>query len=421
MFLDFGRVGSSLPAFLANPLSEENEGFIKDNGLKVSKTPKLKGKEYYIVRHDKNWEAKEGYEVPEWRGLFRSVIVNNGRIVSVGMPKCVSRENFEEKVVDMMDTYISIFEEGPMVNMFYVNSEENGHWQIATRSVVGGVNSFFGDESGKRLTFRQMFFECMPDGLEEQMNKERVYSFVLKHPKNRDVYKVERPGLICLGSFSSDTDGLVWNWNREEIYIAASDTSCWSINHFACETEDYNKILKDEENMGYGLIGVEENGGIVRCKSLNERYRSLRALRGTGPSLLYHFLTLRKERGAVKRYLEAFKEHSNEFANYRHLIHDFTSKLQHNYWDCFVNKSKPFKDYDTRYKQCMYDLHGMFKKTKTPVNYYMVVDYVNNMEPSKLIYRLTFDRMSKRNQKVKPNVEMTKGDDADMSADEAEM
>ena len=66
-------------------------------------------------------------------------------------------------------------------------------------------------------------------------------------------------------------------------------------------------------------------------------YEEVKQMRSNIPKLQYLYLVLRQS-GGVKKYLEYFREHANEFKTYRDQLHKFTQTLYLNYVDCFIKK-----------------------------------------------------------------------------------
>ena len=129
-------------------------------------------------------------------GLFRSLIFKNGKLVVFSPPKSVTPEMFNEKVLAMKDKEAKVnisaeeFIEGTMINLFFDKnnnenkeegevSEEEGEWEISTRSTVGAKMSFFRDGNESK-TFRSMFLDGMiENGLEfDHLNKDYCYSLL---------------------------------------------------------------------------------------------------------------------------------------------------------------------------------------------------------------------------------------------------
>ena len=75
-----------------------------------------------------------------------------------------------------------------------------------------------------------------------------------------------------------------------------------------------------------------------------------------------------------------------------------------NYISCYIKKEQPLKQYPEQYRTHMFDLHKLYITTlrvnKLVVTNRTVIDYVNNLQTTLLMYCLNF-HMRKRNQLLK--------------------
>lgn len=420
MSLDYTSLGEDFAAFVADPSSETSAEYATKMGLKVSHTKDIRGRRYHIVRYDKSKYSTNDTENIETMdnsdanatseklvmndniAMLRSIIIADGKIRCVSLPKATRTM---DDVPNDAENKPSFMLEGPMVNMFYYADDEctgddfhGKGWQITTRSVFGARNSYFDDEDGNQTTFRDMFLEAMNEDFNETHDRNSCYSFVVRHPKNRDVYSVETPSLVRVATFTPrDDNNMIWDY-------VGPDTL-------------------EIEKLGDYKIGYTQawsvDGRLVRAKELSEKYKSLRILRGTQPKLKFHYLTLRKRRGNVTNYLNHFPEHSSAFKVYRDEIHAFTNHLQKNYWDCYVRHVKPLREYDSRYKQHMFKLHSLFKENHKPMLISEVIKYVNSLPPAQLMFSLNFDFRTQKGKNMKDSQDTTQETtDNDMENDE---
>ena len=383
--VDFRRLGQDFAAFVADPTTEASVAYAKRVGLKVSHTSDIRGKRYHIVRHDKAMYGEGALTMTDEMALVRSIIIADGKIRCVSLPK-TTRKMSDAPVVTpgRTDTTKSVLLEGPMINVFYYADDAcqgddaaGTGWQISTRSVFGAKNSFYDDDTGAKLTFRNMFLEAMPTGMTNTLDRGVVYSYVIRHPKNRDVYGVTTPYLVLVASFKPrDETNMVWEYAAPDVAGVLSATN--------------------EPSMGITAAWADADGNLVRAKEMSDKYLTLRKLRGTQPKLKFHFLTLRKQRGALTQYLAEFPEHATVFSAFREEIHGFTKQLQANYWECFVKREKQLRDYDGQFKSHMYNLHTQFKQTRKPMNISAVIQYVNSLEPAQLLFSLHWRHRERR-------------------------
>lgn len=399
MALNFETLGEEFAAFVADPTTESSTAWAEANGIKISHTPEINGNKYHIVRYDKSrFGSEEGQlTMTEPMRLLRSIIIHNGQIVCVSLPKCQPNNDNDNWPNDKM---VTVMEEGPMVNVFYVptgdEDVENKGWQITTRSVFGARNSYFDDEDGNKITFREMFLEAMPSNLFENLDRNMCYSFVVRHPKNRDVFVSNDAHLVLVAAFSRSKDNpLIWNYNLPNL---------GNIN-INIRRPMFVSSLYEMTNQDYlGLtVTAIVDGQLVRWKKINGEYKTLRKLRGTQPKLMFHYLALRKQKGLVGKYLNMYPEHSVTFAAFRDRIHSFTSELYSKYRSCYIKRSGPLNTFEGRYKQHMFNLHSLYKDSQERITFGTVVTYVNRLEPAQLMYVLNWERHSIRHKQRERN------------------
>ena len=168
------------------------------------------GKNYHVIRYDKQFLSNDRRETV---GMFRSVVHNNGNVVSFAPPKTIDYDTFISRLDNTKPVKVEDYIEGTMINIFH-----NGdNWEIATRSSVGGRVAFFTmdgtPQSSMENTFRWMFLdavqhrEMMCEGEDpnrdlfnalDSFPKNYTFSFVLQHPKNRIVVPFTTPQLFLV-------------------------------------------------------------------------------------------------------------------------------------------------------------------------------------------------------------------------------
>ena len=151
------------------------------------------GRTYQIIRYDKDIMCIDEYPTI---GLYRSLIcdLTGKKIVVFSPPKSIIIVNFSEKN-DFENVTVEEFVEGTMINLFWEENldDDEGHWEISTRSVVEANVKFYKESN----TFRQMFFDAIEDlGINfDSLSKKYCYSLVLQHPKNRIVVPINETAI----------------------------------------------------------------------------------------------------------------------------------------------------------------------------------------------------------------------------------
>jgi hypothetical protein len=135
-----------------------------------------------------------------------------------------------------------------------------------------------------------------------------------------------------------------------------------------------------------------------RTKIRNPIYEEVRHLRGNQPKLQYQYLFLRHT-GKIPDFLKYYPEKKQEFSMYRDQVHMFTTTLHNNYLSCYVRKEKSLNEFSAQYKTHMFKIHELFldelRPKKLHVSNTVVINYVNKLHPSLLMYCLNYN-MRKR-------------------------
>ena len=393
--------GLDISSLIKDPSSEVGKEIASKLHLKVSNTPVVNGAKYSLIRYEKKGLTEDSFKSS---GLFRSVIVSDGKVVGISLPKARRPEKFfSESVKDgsskleVDDVVFTQMVEGTMINLFY-NASKDG-WEIATRSVVGAKNSYYDNGTNGKKSFNKMFEEALPKGINyDSLDKDVCYSLVLQHPDNRMVQPISEAKLYLVAMFRKvDEDGLEWKYED----VRPDGDSTVLHNFHLVPNVDFNSTLDVVSSMvgkDYKFMGIHmhlKSNPFIRSKVLNPQYISVRELRGTQPKLQYHYLTLRTKKGALKAYLQHYPEHSEEFNKYRDQVHQFTKELQSMYWACYVKHEKPLKDFPMKYKAHMFNLHQEFKTSNKTVLLHTVINYVNNLDTARLMYSLNYDMRQK--------------------------
>lgn len=383
--------------------TDKNSSVNKYNNINVFST----ADDYKVIRYDKDFLAID--LIPTY-GLLRSVILNKkNRVVSFAPPKSLHSDTFIKKYLDKTNDIIAEeFVEGTMINIFWDECIGiGGSWEIATRNKVGAKSYFYKNKLGK--TFREMFMDCCKaNGLDyELLNKSLCYSFVMQHPDNRIVVPFSKPQLylvqVCEIVNTEDGTANVVIYNMDEVkkYGMWSSTSI----KFPEVYESWSKYsdLVDtyaSMNTSYDIVGVviKNQSTNERCKIRNPVYEEVRQLRGNQPKLQYQYLCLRRE-GKVGDFLKFYPEHKREFSGFRDQVHLFTNTLLKNYISCYIRKENPLLEFPGQYRTHMFTIHQKYMNELKEKNLYVtnsvVIEYINNMHPSKLMFCLNFS-MRKR-------------------------
>ena len=390
---------SAVPGFVAfatnNKLDVEYEKYYTSTqySTKANDT-------YTIIKYNKEMLAVD--LIPTY-GLLRSVIIRDTKVVCFSPQKSIACDDFMNKYSSNFDEIVvEEFLEGTMINVFYDGIANI--WQISTRNTVGADVTFFKD-SGK--TFNIMFMEaCALCGLDiNYLNPAHCYSFVLQHPENRIVVPFQKPTLYLVGIYEivqTNDKIMVKDLDMQDI-----TTNCLWDNTMILIPEKYKFTSYTDlihtfgsPNTPYNVMGIIIKNKVTgdRTKIRNPIYEEVRHLRGNQPKLQYQYLFLRHT-GKIPDFLKHYPEKKPEFSMYRDQVHMFTTTLHKNYLSCYVRKEKPLNEFSAQYKTHMFKIHELFLDELRPKKLYVsntvVINYVNKLHPSLLMYCLNYN-MRKR-------------------------
>ena len=358
---------------------------LENNGRFIYKQWIHKEKIYNILKYNKNCDS-----LKEDEGLCRSIMFSNGKVNVFSPPKAIAFDNFT-LLFNVTECYAEEIIEGTMINLFY--DSELGSWEIATKTSVGGKLRFFREQENFDVLFKEVCEVLQIDI--NSFNKEYMYSFVMQHPKNKFVLPINQIKLFLIAIYKID-DLEVVEVPREKYGELGLDhvfSRLWFPIRFLVDSFENLKNNFGSMNTDINYIGVmlkSYNG--IRSKIVNPAYKQIKELRGNNNKLQYQYLCLRHD-NRVKEYLYYFPENRKNFSQFRKQIHEYTNQLYSNYVDCYIKKTKPLIEYPNNFRTHMYILHQHYltiKETNQYITKNIVIEYVNKLEPSLLMFSLNY-------------------------------
>lgn len=364
---------------------------------------------YQIIRYNKDiFVDASDNSIFSTYGLLRSVILSSFRVVSFAPPKSVNANQFTFRYRNKTSNIVAEeFVEGTMVNAFFDPTYgATGCWQIATRNTVGAEVKFYKDSN---KNFNTMFMEaCIENNFNLQtLNPRFCYSFVLQHPENRIVVPFKKPQLYLVEVYEIINKYEDVKVIQQDI-IEVKKGGLWHLTGVKFperyEFTDYLELIEKyaSPNTPYNIMGVifKNLDTGERIKYRNPIYEEVRHLRGNQAKLQYQYLYLRKN-GKMPEFLKYYPEMKYNLNKYRDQLHMFTRTLYSNYINCYIKKAKPLIEYSVQYRTHMFKLHEKYllelKPSNLFVNFQFVINYVNNLEPSLLMFSLNYNMRQRMN------------------------
>lgn len=364
--------------------------------------------EYTLMYYNKSVMDTTDYDS---FGLARSLIFDsNKHVCCFSPPKAIDFHAFTEKYPKDDMIVLEEMVEGTMVNLFW--DPRNKVWEFSTRRNIGARNGFMvpGKEEDNRnekntskqqKTFRDMFIDATQysnfDFL--QLNRGYCYSFVLQHPANRIVNKINTPALYLVAMYEITKD---MNVISHDLSIVKNDSEWKSTGVKFPEIYAYPWDSYEEPKTWFGgektpihMVGVmihNRNNG-MRCKIRNPNYERVRKMRSNQSNIRFNYLLLRQS-NQVAEYLNYYPEDNAGFRSMQKSIHEFTAELYKQYISCFIKKEKPLIEFSSYFRTHMFHLHRKYLDDLKPndlvINKGVVIQYVNNLEPKLVMHSLRY-------------------------------
>jgi hypothetical protein len=343
------------------------------------------GKNYNILKY-----SKEQLLINENLGLSRSIIFSNGKVNVFSPPKYVNYNKFTS-LYNESQCFGEEIVEGTMINLFY-DSDVN-KWEIATKTSVGGKIRYFSEQKNFDVLFNEVCEKLEVDV--NNFDKKYVYSFVMQHPDNRIVIPINQMKLYLISIY--EINGVIVNEIPREKYNTLNldhvFNKLWFPYRFNIDSFEnlYNDFTSMNCSFNYIGVMIKSLDG-SRSKIIVPAYKYIKDLRGNYNKLQFQYLCLRRD-NKVKEYLRYFPESSKKFSEFRNHIHSFTDTLYKNYVSCYIKKEFPLLNFPDNFRTHMFNIHQKYLEVRENggyINKNTVVEYVNNLDPSLLMYSLNF-------------------------------
>ena len=356
-------------------------------GLDITRS-EIDNSVYYLVKYISN-----SINYSKTYGEFRSIIYKDQRLLSFSPPQSVPFKDFIE-TYRFDECYQEEIIEGTMINVFY--DIDHNKWMITSRSKIGATGTFFNRDK----TFAAMFADAcgFHNFSIELLNQAYSYSFILQHPENRIVMRLNYPKLFLIKiykihDFTIHEMSLDAEKSRDLEQLLTLFASSNIRSPLKYSTSSYLELQNNCNALPYydpGFMIYHLPSG-QRTKCMNTAYMRVKNLRGNQADLFYQYLVLRKENN-IREYLYYYLEHNDIFYKYEDTVRAYTKSLYSNYIECYIRHAKPLIEFPQEYRLCMFNLHKHYLDNLKAVNRSIskneVIIYVNNLEPSSLFHKL---------------------------------
>jgi len=338
-------------------------------------------------------------------------------ILAIGPTKPYTMETFQ-KMYGLSTTRIEVTEmiEGLFFQLFW--DDRIHKWEIGTHNGIFGNYSFYRMPHIKATTYRSMICQAMGNiedlndwkGL-EYMDKKMCFHFVLQHPDNHLVFKIEKPAIYLIGAFEMHVNQVknqiryVPSEEYEKIFPSYMVLLPNVLDHADTDTDTDNNEAKYQDIIEKYVSIQEPNtrmGIVIKQKTtgdsfivINPAYEELQKIRGTHPNILYHYLCMRRMK-KTDEFLHWFPQYQEFFAMFDDLYGSLVTKLHQSYLDHFVLKKKV-----AIHKKYFYHIQQLHRtifvpslregETKVIVKKNVVRKYVEGLEPGHILHILQYE------------------------------
>ena len=373
----------------------------------------IESKPILVNETDTDYILLNGLE--ESGGRINAVVLddNTRKILAVGPTKPYTMEKFKESYGDTIDNTIEVTDmiEGLFFQLFW--DERIQRWEIGTHTSVFGNYSYYRMPHIQSPTYRTMICQAMGNvedlndwkGL-EYMDRNCCFHFVLQHPDNHFVFKINTPVLYLIGAFELHVNG-VTNQIRyippkeyEKIF-PADMVVLPNVLHMVKKYEEevtlddmLDKFVSIQApNTRMGIVIKQVQTGDVAIV-FNPAYEELQKVRGTHPNILYHYLCLKK----IKKtgvFLGLFPQYKEFFTTFHQLYESLITKVHQSYVDHYVLKTHAsiHKKYFYHIQQLHRNVYipSLSEEKKVIVKKTVVRKYIDELEVGNILHMLQYE------------------------------
>ena len=259
------------------------------------------------------------------RGVIIDTTIDNERVVCKSFPHTedLSVDDFKTimnaKSLNLKNATVTKAYEGTVIRIFCWNDE----MLFSTHKKINGYDSNWGGP-----TFGEMYNDISLST--DVYDKSKCYNFLLSHPMNRFVCKVEKPRLIHIGTFEPFENGM----RLSQVPHLEPHENIVFPSKMTVDDEQFENIMN-------GIVDLNTCGLFVYFsdvevyKVTSAIYQNSRKLRGSEQNLRMRYLQLMTEK-REQDLEKLFPEHVEEF----HLAKERFSLLSDWLADVYVERSK---------------------------------------------------------------------------------
>ncbi len=270
-----------------------------------------------------------------------------------------------DSVLDLSNARLEYALEGTLIRVWKYADNEKGEYNlmISTKRCIDAIRSkWISDKS-----FKELFMESMNGiNLQEMIQENYAYSFLLTHPENNMVVQYDKPISYHISTRNMST------MMEEDIILEGVQRVPSQMIDASNVTQYINYIFNNEIYNIEGYVIVDKN--FRRQKFIAPSYQKAKDVFGNSNSKMYKFFNLRKDVQALNEYLKLFPKDTPEFNTYESNFYQIATQVHKLYVNKFVKRPKdengnqlmiPVPFY---LKKLVYGLHSDYKTNKVQTN-----------------------------------------------------
>jgi hypothetical protein len=332
---------------------------------------------------------------------FRSVVWNKTSNCPVSVAPFKALQGNPDAGVNLRMTD---FVDGTMLHAFRT---ENGI-RISTRTSLDARGTFYSSRS-----FADLFNDAFKavggttSFLESVLSIGEFASFVLQHPEHKTVAPLAQPR-VYVTYYGRVTQGDVWmsciptEWPER---LASYAPQVFEEEKSLTDSKDAFHLMRSKSTtLGFTWQGMvfQDLASGNRWRLRNAAYVAVRTLRGSEANSIERFARLRAQ-GNMKKYLEHFRDESNQMWAFEQTLRQRTQELYIAYNEMNKLKTKTMKQLPYCLRPHVYALHGLYlsslpkdgsrAENVSPILKERVVTYVNELPIDEQVKLLQGDRV----------------------------
>ena len=320
----------------------------------------------YNRRHSDTYDFNNN----PWIKYCKGAVIDLDTNKVICLPPIKSDESFD--INKLVNEYNSeyIYQpliDGTMINMFYKKND----WRLCTRSNIGANNSW-----DSKIKFKDLFIEINGQEWFNQLDKDKCYTFVFQHNKNRIVTPVINDQIFLISCYDITSDYPI----KCDLPVIDGIINIFNINEGELKSYTY-------EGLYYSIKGLNINAGDQRIKWINPEFKKVFDIKPNSNNKLLNYIELYRN-NRLKIYLNYFPEDTEGVSNFYNKYMTLKNTLFKTYTNTHISKTITIKEVHHILKPLIYEIHGLYLKKKEKITHDKIVNFIDSLPERRLLFIL---------------------------------